>query len=179
MLTVGAQYAYWCDYSAVQRARLFWKWHVVMPALTGALGYFPGRRLGWLEDLPAGVALEWSFRRQRMEASYPRRERVQLLERFGAVTAAILAVGLSDDPLGTPRAIERTLGYYRAADKTQLLLAPPDFGFEAIGHFGLFHERHRAGFWRQSLQWLETGENPWPFAEIARPVAVEPTDRSS
>ena len=71
MLTVGAQYGYCADYAAVHRWRLFLKWHVAMPVLTAALGYFPGKRLGWLEDLPAGVAKDWSFRRARMELSHP------------------------------------------------------------------------------------------------------------
>jgi hypothetical protein len=53
MLTVGAQYAYWRDYAVRRRAQLLLKWHVIMPALTTLCGYFPGRRLGWLEDRPA------------------------------------------------------------------------------------------------------------------------------
>lgn len=75
MLTVGAQYAYWPDYAWRRRLGLFWRWHMLMPALTAICGYFPGRRLGWLEDLPAGIALEWSFRGRRMETSHPRQER--------------------------------------------------------------------------------------------------------
>lgn len=31
------------------------KWHAIMPLLTRVRGYFPGKRLGWLEDAPAGV----------------------------------------------------------------------------------------------------------------------------
>ena len=61
-LSVGAQYAYWRDYAAAQRWQMFAKWHLFMPAVTALCGYFPGRRLGWLEDLPAGVAREWAFR---------------------------------------------------------------------------------------------------------------------
>ena len=167
MLTVGAQYAYWRDYETSQRARLFWKWHVVMPALTLAFGYFPGRRLGWLEDLPAGVANEWSFRRRRMEDGYPRGERAERVARLAAVRAPILAVGVSDDPLGTPRAIRRALAYYSSAERVQVQLTPNNLGFDRVGHFGLFHERHRHGFWQQSLQWLEAGINPWSLAEVS------------
>lgn len=170
MLTVGAQYAYWHDYSELHRTRLFWKWHVIMPALTLALGYFPGNRLGWLEDLPAGVANEWSFRGRRMERSYPTNERADILRRFSSVTAAIMAVGVSDDQIASPQAIDRTLDYYSSAEKTRVLITPHDFGMEEIGHFGLFHERHREGFWTQSLEWLQSGHNPWPFTEI-RPLS--------
>jgi hypothetical protein len=31
-----------------------------MPLLTRVFGYFPGKRLGWLEDTPAGVVHDWS-----------------------------------------------------------------------------------------------------------------------
>lgn len=162
MLTVGAQYAWWGDYRARDRLALFLKWHLAMPALTLAFGYFPGRRLGWLEDLPAGVALEWSFRGPRFERSHPRAGRRQVLARMGAVTAPILAVALSDDELGTPHAIRRTLQYYTGSPRTAVLLSPRDYGMSAIGHFGLFHDRHAAGFWLDTLLWLRDGHNPWP-----------------
>ncbi|MEJ6782120.1 alpha/beta hydrolase family protein [Aminobacter sp. Piv2-1] len=162
MLTVGAQYAFWRDYAADQRLRLFLKWHVAMPALTALCGYFPGRHLGWLEDLPSGVANEWSFRRARMELSHPEAERDDVLRRLASVTAPILAVGMSDDELGTPQAIRRALGYYASATATQVLLSPQDFDRQQVGHFGLFHNRHATDFWLDTLIWLRDGINPWP-----------------
>jgi predicted alpha/beta hydrolase len=169
ILTVGAQYAYWRDYAADRRRELFLKWHVAMPALTALCGYFPGRRLGWLEDLPAGVANEWSFRRARMELSHPAERRDEVLSRFAAVTAPILAVSVSDDEFGTPEAVRRGLGYYRGARKEQVLLAPDDLGLPAIGHFSLFHARHEHGFWKDSLLWLRQGVNPWAGKSLALP----------
>ncbi len=162
MLTVGAQFAWWGDYAAHRRLRLFLKWHVAMPALTFACGYFPGRRLGWLEDLPAGVANEWSFRKPRFELSHPPLKRQSVLARMAAVTAPTLAVAVADDELGTPAAIHRTLGYYTGAERTAVLLNPSDYGRDAIGHFGLFHDSHAAGFWLDTVMWLRDGRNPWP-----------------
>ncbi len=164
MLTVGAQYAYWRDYAADHRAQLFWKWHVVMPALTLGLGYFPGRRLGWLEDLPKGVANEWSFRREFMELSYPPDERPQILQNFKAVRAAICAIGVSDDDIASDRAIQRALGYYSGAVRRHLQITPKQLDCDHIGHFGLFHERFRETFWEWSLDWL-----------LDRAPAVSPT----
>lgn len=163
-LTVGAQYAYWRDYAAARRRRMWLKWHVAMPALTALFGYFPGRRLGWLEDLPAGVAHEWSFRRARLEQSYPPGERPLILARFAAVRAPILAVGATDDDYAPPGAIRRGLGYYRGSERRQVALAPADLGCDAIGHFSLFHARHRDEFWRATGSWLRDGVNPWPSA---------------
>lgn len=167
ILTVGAQYA-WCgDYAPERRLALFLKWHIAMPAMTAACGYFPGRRLGWLEDLPAGVATEWSFRRPRFEQSHPRAERPDVLARIAAVTAPILAVTMADDEFGTVPAIRRALGYYTGAARTAVRLAPADYGREAIGHFGLFHDSHASGFWLDTLLWLHDGRNPWPGRVIA------------
>lgn len=170
MLTVGAQYAWWGDYAATQRLQLVLKWHVAMPILTLLCGYFPGRRLGWLEDLPAGVANEWSFRGPRFERSHPRRERASVLARMAAFTAPILAVAVTDDPLGTPAAIRRTLAYYTGARRAVATLKPADYGREGIGHFGLFHDSHAAGFWTDSLRWLRYGRDPWPHATAAWPA---------
>jgi predicted alpha/beta hydrolase len=160
-LTVGAQYAYWRDYAPARRARLFLKWHLAMPALTAAFGYFPGKRLGWLEDLPSGVAHEWSFRRARMEMSYGAGERPTILARFAAVKAPILAVSMTDDEYGTPQAIRRGLDYYSGSPRHQIFLTPGDLGFDKVGHFDLFHARHRDGFWPATCSWLADGVNPW------------------
>ncbi len=162
MLTMGAQYAWWGDYARDQRLGLLLKWHVAMPIATALCGYFPGRRLGWLEDLPAGVAQEWSFRRPQFERNHPYPQRARVLARMAAIRAPILAVAMSDDELGTARAIRRTLAYYTNAPRTAVLLHPHDYGREQIGHFNLFHDSHKNGFWSEALAWLKDGENPWP-----------------
>ncbi len=162
MLTVGAQYAWWGDYALRRRLPLVLKWHIAMPLLTAILGYFPGRKLGWLEDLPSGVANEWSFRGPRFERSHSRSERQHLLARMASMTAPTLAVAISDDELGTPAAIGRTLDYYVSAERTSVLLQPSDYDCDAIGHFGLFHDSHVNGFWLDTLMWLREGRNPWP-----------------
>jgi len=162
LLAVGAQFAYWPDYARHRRLGLFLKWHVAMPTITGICGFFPGRRLGLLEDLPAGVANEWSFRRSRMELSYPRHQRLDVLRRFASVRAAILSIAADDDEYATPSAVRRGLEYYCNALKTAVRLGASDLPVGPRGHFGLFHASHQNGFWLDTAQWLRTGRNPWP-----------------
>lgn len=162
MLTVGAQYAYWRDYGEEDRLGLWLKWHLAMPALTAVFGYFPGKALGWLEDLPAGVANEWSFRGARFERSHPEEDRKAILATFASVAAPILAISMTDDEFATRPAVRRALDYYRGATPTKVMLEPGDFGLPVIGHFDLFHSRHEAGFWLDTLLWLRDGVNPWP-----------------
>lgn len=175
MLTVGAQFAWWGDYERSQRFRLFLKWHLAMPALTALCGYFPGRRLGWLEDLPAGVANEWSFRGPRFERSHPRDARSIVTARMAAFGASILAVTMSDDELGTVAAARRTLRCYGFADRTLVHLSPADCGRDAIGHFNLFHDMHASGFWLDTILWLRDGLNPWPnrTVDLEKPLQCD------
>lgn len=162
ILTMGAQFAWWGDYAPHRRLGLLLKWHLAMPVLTALYGYFPGRKLGWLEDLPSGVVRDWSFRGPRFERSHPKADRQGLINRMAAVKAPLLAVGMADDEFGTVPALSRTLAYYRNAHRTLVRLSPGDYGRESIGHFALFHDSHASGFWQDTVRWLRDGVNPWP-----------------
>jgi len=161
MLAVGAQYGNPRDYAAAHRWRLFLKWHVIMPAASLLFGYFPGRRLGWLEDLPKDVSLDWAFQRG-WKDSHPAREWTAAFNRFDSFRAPILSLTVSDDEIATVQAVRRGLSHYRNAEVEEVLLTPGDIGFPRVGHFDLFHARHAAGFWLDTLLWLRDGTNPWP-----------------
>lgn len=156
VVMVGAQFAYWRDYAADQRWRLLGKWHVVMPLLTRVFGYFPGKRLGWMEDTPAGVVQDWTARTPRYEQR-PSGRHLQGLP-FAQVRAATLAISLTDDPFGTVAATERLLGYLKHAQRLHLRLAPVDISVREIGHFAFFHDRFREPLWPIALAWLQRGE---------------------
>ncbi|MEO1985888.1 MAG: alpha/beta fold hydrolase [Martelella sp.] len=167
ILTVGSQFAHWRDYAAGHRLRMFAKWHIVMPMLTGLFGYFPAKRLGWMEDTPAGVVRDWSRMRARFEQTVrqdriidDQRQAEKLRQRFAGVTAPILAIGLDDDPHGTPAAIDRLLAYFTASHRRHWRLHPDDIGVETIGHFAFFHDRFKDSLWPIALSWLQTGEIP-------------------
>lgn len=160
LVTVGAQFAYWRDYASASRWRMFIKWHLFMPLMTKFYGYFPGKRLGWLEDTPAGVVHDWSTPAARYEERPSGRviaAKAQGLP-FATVTAQTLAISLSDDPYGTISAIERLLGYFKASSNTHLRIAPEDIGEVEVGHFAFFRSPYQATLWPIALSWLQNGE---------------------
>ncbi|MEI2414735.1 alpha/beta fold hydrolase [Orrella sp. JC864] len=171
-VTVGAQFAYWRDYDRRQRAAMLCKWHLAMPLVTRCLGYFPGKRLGWLEDTPAGVVYDWTARAPR----YPDRPSARRLARqgielpFARVGAQWLAISLADDPFGTPAATDRMLALYPGSERWHLRIAPADIGVPQIGHFAFFHARFQDTLWPLALQWLAGGALApgWP-GRLARP----------
>ena len=160
LVTVGAQFAYWRDYTPDLRWRMFGKWHVVMPLVTWLCGYFPGKRLGWLEDTPAGVVHDWSRSAPRFEQCPSGRVLAAKVGQlpFAAVTAKTLAISLSDDPYGTVAAIERLLSYFSRSANTHLRIDPQDIGEQQVGHFGFFRSPYQATLWPIALSWLQHGE---------------------
>lgn len=164
VFTMGSQFAYWRDYAQHKRFAMYLRWHVVMPMLTALFGYFPGKRLGWLEDTPRGVVRDWVAPQPRFEDIYksgPQAlssdERAQLVETFGRLTGPTLALSMSDDEFGTIPAIQRLLDYYKNSPATHLRIEPGALGEQAIGHFAFFNARYTDSLWRIPLAWLREG----------------------
>jgi predicted alpha/beta hydrolase len=145
VFTVGSQFAYWRDYLRRRRMGMLIKWHVAMPLLTSIFGYFPAKRLGWMEDTPRGVVRDWTARDPKFEDAYrsgahalDASQRQALVERFAAMHGATLALSVADDEFGTVPAIQRLLRYFRNSRVTHVHIAPESMGVPQIGHFAFF-----------------------------------------
>ncbi len=162
MLLVGAHNGYWRDYDQKRRMQMFVLWHLLMPVVTRAVGFFPGRALRLLEDLPMGVAIEWANRRKpefwwNVRTADGERDRTRIdaaMAGFRAVHARTLAVRLTDDPFGTIAATDRILSLYGNCPSDQLIFSPEDASGQKIGHFGFFRSRFRQTLWPPVLHWL-------------------------
>ncbi|QNU63254.1 alpha/beta fold hydrolase [Vreelandella titanicae] len=171
IFTMGAQYAYWRDYAPEARRSMFLRWHLAMPLLALLVGYVPAKRLGWMEDTPKGVALDWARMGPRFEHNVRRKretpegepEAEMLVRGFTRVQAPILALGIDDDPFGTRPALDRLLEYYSSSERYHLRLAPTAVGQPSIGHFAFFHKRFRDVLWPLAMEWLRTGNPPTTF----------------
>jgi len=159
VVLVGGHTGYCGDYAERYRLVMTLVWHYLMPALTRLVGYFPARRLGLGEDIPAKVALQWAGRRSpglRPTGTSPGDLRTQkLLDRCAALQRPALLVSISDDAFATRSGTERLMGYYPKLSPLQhLRLTPADAGLPRIGHFGLFSRRAGARLWPRLLAQL-------------------------
>ncbi len=162
MLLIGAHTGYWRDYAPGARFGMYLLWHRVMPILARTVGYFPGRSLRLLEDLPAGVALQWAARRQpdfwwniTLPDGSPDIQLIaELVGRFQAIKAPTLALRFSDDPFATVAATDRIIALYASCVARRIEIAPADVDGRRIGHFGFFRSRCRATLWPTVTAWL-------------------------
>jgi predicted alpha/beta hydrolase len=142
----------WYRFNDRMPLRVRMLWFLAMPLLTPLFGYFPGRRLHMVGDLPRGVADQW--RRWCLHPEYLLAEGDAARAGFERVTAPIRSYSFEDDEIVTRPAIESLNGFYRKARVNHRHVAPADIGARSIGHFGFFSEHSRDTLWRESLDWL-------------------------
>lgn len=150
-LLVGSQSGYWRHWSALGRSWMWLATHVVLPAATRLFGYFPGSRLGFGEDLPAGVAIEWAGWCRHPHYLVGALQAHASFARFGA---PLRAYAISDDRFAPPRAVAALLEFYPSARVDIRRVRPADVGARRIGHFGFFRERFRDTLWSEAADWL-------------------------
>lgn len=159
LILIGAHTGYYGDYLPLYRLPMAALWHGLMPALTRLIGYFPGRRLGLGDDIPAGVALQWASRRSsdlRPSGSSPGAERTRrLLDRCATLDRPALVIRISDDAFATTAGLQRFLAYYPRLSPEHVVLTPVDAGVRKIGHFGFFGRSTGPALWPQLVARLQ------------------------
>jgi len=154
LLSIAAGSGYWRDNAPALRRRVLFLWHVMVPLATPLWGYFPGKRLGMVGDLPAGVIRQW--RRWCLHPRYSAAEGPAALARYAQVRYPVLAWSFSDDEMMTLRGTHNLIKLYSNALRRVESLQPADVGAHRIGHFGLFREAFRETLWPRTIKGLQS-----------------------
>ena len=152
LLAVAAGSGYWRDNAPALQPRAWLMWHAMVPLLTPWFGYFPGKRLGAVGDLPAGVIRQW--RRWCLHPRYSAAEGAQALARYAQVRFPIRALSVTDDEMMTLGGTRSLLALYAQAPHHIDRVAPGDHGLSRIGHLGWFQARFEPTLWPLSLHAL-------------------------
>ena len=149
-VTVATGSGYWLENVPSLRLKVWWLWYVLTPIALGVCGYFPGKALRKVGDLPKGVMAQW--RRWCLDPEYAvGAEGDAVRAQYAAVRAPIVSISFSDDEMMSARNIESIHGFYTGAPRTMKRIAPRDIGAERIGHFGFFREAFESSLWRAHL----------------------------
>ncbi len=149
-ITVATGSGYWKENAAPLRKKAWLLWHVIAPLTLALFGYFPGRRIGIVGDLPAPVMRQW--RRWCLDPEYVvGAEGSEVRKAYAAVHAPIVSLSFADDEFMSARNTESIHGFYLNAPRTMKRLQPADVGARGIGHFGFFRASFEDALWRGVL----------------------------
>ena len=114
------------------------------------------RWLGIGEPIPSSCFRDWA-RWCRMKNYFFDDPNLPETARFAEVRTPILAIGLTDDPWATPRAVDHFLARHLNAPVEQRWISPQDAAGQRIGHLGFFRTRFAPTLWPPLAQWLLRG----------------------
>ncbi len=153
LLSVAAGSGYWRENAPQLKRIVPCFWFFIVPLATRLCGYFPGRRLKMVGDLPAGVMLQW--RKWCLNPRYSvGAEGEAARQRYANATFPVLALSITDDELMTLRGTHSLINLYENAPREVQCVAPNDLSVRRIGHFGPFRREHEALLWPRMGQWL-------------------------
>jgi predicted alpha/beta hydrolase len=153
LLSVAAGSGYWRENAPRLRRVVPFFWFVLVPLATALCGYFPGRRLGVIGDVPAGVMMQW--RRWCLDPRYSAgAEGEAVRRRYADARFPVHALSIDDDEMMTLEGIRSLVALYENAPSAVQRVAPRDFGLARLGHFGAFRREREADLWPRLAQWL-------------------------
>ncbi|MDQ3155817.1 MAG: hypothetical protein M3Q98_03710 [Actinomycetota bacterium] len=143
-MTVTAGVGYWRLNSPGVRWRAPFLWKVMAPLAIAIAGYYPGRRLGILDDLPPNVMRQWSS--WCMHPDYMLSELPEIREEYAAVTLPLASLSFTDDELMSRESIAGLDRLYTGVNQVHMRYTPEQLGVERMGHFAFFRE-NRVDLW--------------------------------
>ncbi len=150
IITVATGSGYWRENAPALRRRVWIFWWVAVPLLTPLFGYFPGRRLGMVGDLPRNVVRQW--RTWCLDPEYAVGWGGQAMrQRFASVGTPITSLSFTDDEMMSAANIASIHGFYTGAPRHMLRLEPRQLGVRRIGHFGFFRDELREALWERRV----------------------------
>ncbi|HKU13883.1 MAG TPA: alpha/beta fold hydrolase [Steroidobacteraceae bacterium] len=153
VITVATGNGYWRENSWQTRRFVWWLWYVIAPLALQVAGYFPGKRLRKVGDLPRGVMAQW--RRWCLNREYVVGvEGESVRQAYAAVRTPMLSLSFTDDEMMSEQGIRSLHGLYRGAPIEYRRIAPRDVGVQRIGHFGFFRPQFAQTLWPLVPQWL-------------------------
>lgn len=158
-VVVASGHGYWRHNPPALRRWVRAFWHIVVPASVGLAGFYPGRRLHFLSDLPAGVM--WQWRRWCLHAGYWQADVPDILDRHAALRVPVTAVHLTDDEILVEEGARAMLDQFVAAPTELVALTPSDLDATHVGHHGFFRARY-AEAWRRIVVPRIAAASPTP-----------------
>jgi predicted alpha/beta hydrolase len=154
VIIVSSGSGYWKNTARATKRNSIFMFYFLAPVLTPLFGYFPGKRLRAVGDLPAGVIRQW--RRWCLNPEYMIGVEGRSLRRdFAEVRTPMLSISFTDDEMMSITSTEALLHFYASAPIDRQRVSPSDIGARHIGHFGFFREQFATSLWPRVTSWIE------------------------
>lgn len=147
-MIVACGTGYWKHSEGINRVLAPALWYAVAPGLIRLFGYYPGRKIKLLGDLPPQVMRQWAKWCKHPDyviGVFPEYRRT-----FAEVTIPMTSISFTDDRTMSAAATAQLENFYTGAELTRDRFEPAGLEAESIDHFGFFR-RGREDLWDRVL----------------------------
>ncbi|MCZ7561011.1 MAG: alpha/beta fold hydrolase [Burkholderiaceae bacterium] len=152
LVAVAGGSGYWGGFPARLRPMMLLMLHGAAPISIPLAGYFPGRRLRMIGDLPGDVMRQW--RRWCMNPDYLVGVEPGAREAYARARFDLLSLTFTDDTMMPQGNVDALHSHLRGVKRESRRLSPSDAG-GPIGHVGFFRRRYRDTLWPVAADWLD------------------------
>jgi predicted alpha/beta hydrolase len=146
LVSVAAGSGYWRDWAAPSRRVAPLLLHLAAPLLTPLLGYFPGKALRMVGDLPGPAMRQWT--RWCRHPGFAWGAEPDLVQpSLESARFRIEAFSFTDDDAMTENCTRKLLTATPNAPSTLIVVKPVDVGLPRIGHTGAFRREAADALW--------------------------------
>jgi len=150
VITVSSGTGYWKHNAPELRNKAPLFWYLVMPIATSLFGYFPGKRLGIIGDLPKQVMFQW--RRWCLHPEYcVGVESENVKAKFQQIEVPLHSIYFTDDEMLSLTNMRDLHVLFGNKNKELKEVHPTEVGEERIGHLGFFSEKFKHNLWSSLL----------------------------
>lgn len=150
VILIATQSGYWKFWTGFERFKMFVNWYLIFPALTRLFGFFPGKKLGVMEDLPKSMALEW--RKWCVSPNYLFDHLDEKSLNYSKLQTEIHSYSASDDDYAPMEAVDWLSYKYENSVVHRTHLIPEEINCSKIGHFGFFKQKMKETIWKMILR---------------------------
>ncbi len=127
----------------------------LVPIMCHVFGYAKMKWVAFGEDLPKGAALQWGRWCKHPTYFLPEFKAKGIPTYYNQISARILSVQFSDDPIANETTIENMLTNYSNAEIRRKTYSPEGLNDKKIGHVGMFSRRFASTFWQDMVEELD------------------------
>ncbi|WP_187269601.1 alpha/beta hydrolase family protein [Flagellimonas hymeniacidonis] len=145
IILVGAQSGYWKFWPGLSRIKMLFYWYFLLPSLTWMFGYFPGKKILGMENLPKNMALQWRYWCTLPNYILDDVPPEQLF--YKDIDARLLVISMERDTFAPLAAVEYLSNCYGSENRKRLHIHNRDYQMGNIGHFGVFKKKMKESLW--------------------------------
>lgn len=147
VITVNAGLGHWGYFRFPMNMKIWALWNIVTPLLICIYGYGAAKKIGWGENLPKQVILEW--RRWCNNRNYfaGMLQKKLRAPKFYDFHIPITAVYTDDDFIATDKTIPRMMAFFPNAPVELVKIPVSKYTTHVSGHTGMFRKRFENSLW--------------------------------